>query len=159
MIHKNKQYIPITVLAVGAILFAHIKCNFPTRSGYDQQFKIVHKLLIKLKDNDTAGVRAMFGANLSDIGESENGLYSKIGQTSQLLKRFKMPDEESYRLIRYQNTDYRLLDMMIPLGVDTLEVNFVKYLPADKIIDFSLNKRIKADGVIAPPDTVNALKK
>lgn len=114
--------------------------NSQKSNKYQQQFFVAREFIKKLKNDDSAGVKGLIGVDLSDISKNEEILSFEVKQLSHLLNSHILPDERTYRVIEYQKNDAQLLDIVIPIGTDSLEIGFAKFLPVDKIWGYNWHR-------------------
>jgi hypothetical protein len=159
---KQSMRITFKIITWGLILFAS-SCH-RTHRKYRAQFDMVQNLIYALSKNDTAAIREMIGVDLKTIALNEHMLYFRVKKGQELINHFGVPDESNYIVHPYPEKDYRLIDIIIPIytGInhslkDSITVSFVKFLPPNKILDFSVDESFELLDTIKA--AVDALRK
>ena len=126
---------------------------FSQKNKYQTQYFVVSTFLNNVKNNDTLSIKKMIGLKLTDFGKNDEILHFEIENLHKLIKAYGVPDEKSYKITEFSATDARLINILIPIGEDSLEISFVKYLPINKISSYYIYRHPNNENtIILPPN-------
>lgn len=157
---KNMRTLIVFFLVAAITFFS--SCQ-ESNSKYISQFKTVDNLMKALYDYDTVKIRSLIGVNPREIGEDDYHFLYKVQAANKLLRLYGLPARESYNVKEYSTNDVNLIDVVVPIIRDSLQsnkaeifINFVRFLPANKVAFFRLDAS-NSPGTIQAPDSLRNL--